>query len=234
MDNHEVIVHSPTADQDLPDLPHEQSVRYIRALLNRIDYYTNNDMEVFIFNNKGGKAGASLLHPHSQLVALKGFPGIIEQEKEEALQYYNEHNTCYWCDLIAEELTTKDRIVYENAHFVILVPKASRWSYEMKLMPKRHGPNFGFINDVEINDLANVLKYALVAYDNLFDHPDRNFWIHTQRYEPYHWHIGFIPHIKVFGGLELGAGIWVSDRATPEEAAKDLALKIQEYINTSH
>jgi UDPglucose--hexose-1-phosphate uridylyltransferase len=118
-------------------------------------------------------------------------------------------------------------VVYESKHFVVMVPKASRWSYEMILIPKSHRPNFEYIDEVEINDFSRVLKGALKAYDNLFNKPDRNFWIHTQRYDPYHWHVGFIPHIKVVGGLELGAGIWVSDRASPEQAAAELGREMR-------
>jgi len=84
VDDHEVIVHSPSHDKDLPDLSLEQVVRYVRALLNRTNYYTSKEKEVLIFNNRGGKAGASLLHPHTQLIALAGFPGNIELEKHEA------------------------------------------------------------------------------------------------------------------------------------------------------
>jgi len=105
---------------------------------------------------------------------------------------------------------------------MLIVPKASRWSYEMVLFPKKHNPNFEYMNEVEINDVSRILKAALSAYDQLFNRPDRNFWVHTQRYDPFHWQVGFIPHIKVFGGLELGAGIWVSDKATPEDAAATL------------
>ena len=83
------------------------------------------------------------------------------------------------------------------------------------------------MNEMEIGDFAIVLQAALRAYDELFDRPDRNFWIHTMRYEPYHWHVGFLPHIKVLGGLELGAGIWVSDKATPEDAARQLGEKVK-------
>jgi hypothetical protein len=62
------------------------------------------------------------------------------------------------------------------------------------------------------------------------DNPDRNFWFHTQRFDPFHWHIGFIPHTKVLGGLELGAGIWVSDRADPVFAAS----KLRDYVKQSY
>ena len=231
VDYHEVIVHSSHHDLDLTELPDEQNVRYVRALLNRVNYYTSQGLEIMIFNNRGGKAGASILHPHSQLVALAGFPGIIEREKQEAIQYYNEHHSCYWCDQYKSELVIKERIVYESNHFVVLVPKASRWSYEMILIPKAHRPNFEYINEVEINDFARVLKGVLAAYDNLFDKPDRNFWIHSQRYDPYHWHLGFIPHLKVVGGLELGAGIWVSDRASPEQAAQELGDAMKKALD---
>ncbi len=226
--DHEIIVHSPSHDKDLTELPHDQNVKYIRALLNRVNFYTVKGMEVMIFNNRGGKAGASLTHPHSQLVALKGFPGILELEKDESARYYNEHGSCFWCDFVKTERALGTRIVYESPHFMLVVPKASRWSYEMILVPKKHNPNFEYINEVEINDVARILKAALTAYDKLFERPDRNFWIHTQRYDPFHWHVGFIPHIKVFGGLELGAGIWVSDKATPEDAATRLGVVVKE------
>ena len=221
-ESHEIIVHSPDPVRDIEDFPAEQTVKIIRAFLNRINYYTRQEMEVMIFNNRGGSAGASLTHPHSQLVALKGFPGVIELEKSSALRYYNEHHACYWCDAVQREKWYKDRIIYESDHHILICPHASRWSYEMKLIPKVHRPNFEYIEESEIQDLAKMLKAALFAYNELFDCPDRNFWVHTQRYDPYHWHMGFIPHIKVLGALELGAGIWVSDKATPEDAAKAL------------
>lgn len=219
--DHEVVVHSPSHEKDMEDLSHEQNVNIIRAYLNRVSYYGEQDKEVIIFNNKGGRAGASIVHPHSQIIAAKGFPGIIEKEKEEALHYNNEKNSCFWCDEWKEAVAS-GRVIHESTHFVLFCPKASRWSYEMVLVAKQHKPNFGFIDEMEINDLARVLPGALQCYKSCFNNPDRNFWIHTMRYEPYHWHIGFLPHIKVFGALEMGAGIWVSDRATPEDAAAEL------------
>jgi UDPglucose--hexose-1-phosphate uridylyltransferase len=221
LENHEVVVHSREHEKDIEDLDHDQNVRIIRAYLDRVSFYGTKDKEVIIFNNRGGRAGASIMHPHSQIVAAKGFPGIVEQEKESALHYYNAHSRCYWCDEI-KKAQQEDRVVFESKYFVVMIPAACRWSYEMKLIPKNHKPNFGFIDEKEIHDLADVLKASLRAYNALFNRPDRNFWIHTMRYEPFHWHMGFIPHIKVFGALELGAGIWVSDKATPQDAATQL------------
>jgi UDPglucose--hexose-1-phosphate uridylyltransferase len=223
VEDHEIVVHSPHHEQDIEDLSRDQNIKIIRAFLNRLSYFCSQNKEAIIFNNRGGDAGASVVHPHSQIIAMKGFPGIVEEEKESALHYYNENNSCYWCDEIKKALKENTRIIYESSHFVLMVPEACRWSYEMKLISKNHKPNFEFIDEQEINDLAIVLKAALRAYNELFDRPDRNFWIHSMRYEPFHWHIGFIPHLKVLGALELGAGIWVSDRATPEGAAKDLS-----------
>lgn len=225
--DHEIIVHSPSPDEDIEDFDTEQITRIIRAYLNRTSHFNDQEKEVIIFNNRGGKAGASLPHPHSQIVAAKGFPGVLEKEKESALHYFNSHTSCFWCDEIEEELESGERVVIESPHFIVHVPKACRWSYELRLVPKRHTPHLRFIDEPEINDLACVLKQTLIAYNRAFDRPDRNFWIHTSRYEPYHWHIGFIPHIKVFGALELGCGIWVSDKATSEDAAAHL----RKFIN---
>lgn len=226
LDHHEIVVHSPFIDKDIEDLPQDHNTKIIRAYISRVKHYQSQDMDVIIFNNRGGKAGASLLHPHSQIVAARGFPGSIEKEKARALHYYNEHNTSFWADQLKIELDYKKRVVLETPHFVLYVPQACRWSYEMTLVPKVARANFGDIQEEEINDLAYVLKQALSAYNKLFNRPDRNFWIHTSIHEPYHWHIGFIAHIKVFGALELGAGIWVSDKATPEDAASELRNSI--------
>jgi UDPglucose--hexose-1-phosphate uridylyltransferase len=226
--DHEIIVHSPYHFKDIEDLPHDQNVKILRAMLARMPFYTAQNKEVIIFNNRGGKAGASQTHPHSQLIALNGFPGIIEKEKINAVHYYNEHSSCYWCDYVKKDLADGNRVVTETKHFVLLVPAASRWSYEMIMIPKEHRPNFEYIPEVEINDLARLLKATLTGYNVLFDRPDRNFWIHTQRYDPFHWHIGLIPQLKVLGGLELGAGIWVSDRSSPEDAAKKLSGPVTE------
>lgn len=222
MDDHEIIVHSPHIDKDIDDLPCEQTVRIIRAWLNRVSYYNAQDKEVMIFNNRGGRAGASIEHPHSQIVASTGFPGIIEAEKSAALRYFNEHGTSFWADELKKELEYGKRVVLDSPHFVLYVPYASRWSYEMRIIPKTHRPNIAYITEPEIIDFAKVLKGALVAYNTIFNRPDRNFWIHTMRYEPYHWHVGFLPHIKVFGALEMGAGIWVSDKAIADDAAAEL------------
>ena len=231
VEDHEIIVHSPFSDKDIEDLSWEQNMKIVRAYLNRVGYYGAQDKEVLIFNNRGGRAGASITHAHSQIVALKGFPGILEKEKAAALKYYNEHARCYWCDLVAREISAGTKVVYESPHFVLLVPDACRWSYELIMVPKTHKPNFGFIDEMEIGDFAKMLKAALSAYNELFGRPDRNFWVHTTRYEPFHWHVGFLPHIKTLGGLELGAGIWVSDKATPEEAARELSPLVRRFYD---
>lgn len=229
VEDHEVIIHSPDPARDIEDMDHETVVKIIRAYLNRINFHNSKGKEAFLFNNRGGKAGASIPHPHSQLIALKGFPGIIEREKEAALKYFNEHTSCPWCDKLISEREHEKRVVFESNHFVLFVPEASRWSYEMLLIPKGHKPNIVFIDEMEINDFADCLRKALRAYDSLLNRPDRNFWIHTAMHEPFHWHVGFIPQIKTLGGLELGAGIWVSDKATPEDAAKGLKFQVENH-----
>lgn len=229
LDIHEVVVHSPHHLNDIEDFPIEQTHRILRAYQNRASFHNSNGNDVFIFNNRGAHAGASIKHPHSQLVALECFPGILEKEKISAEEYFKKNKSCYWCDLLKSELmiNARTRVVYETSHFVAIVPVASRWSYELMIVPKSHKPSFSFATDEELSDLALMLKLTLTSYNTLFDKPDRNFWIHTLREKLYHWHIGLIPQIKELGGVELGAGIWASDKATPEEAAAALRGEIE-------
>ena len=226
MEHHEIIVHSPHKTKDLEDLSVAHNVKYIRALLNRVGHYTQQEKEVFIFNNRGAKAGASLPHPHSQLVANKGMPGLLEAEKDSALHYFNSHNSCYWCDMIRDEKQLYTRIVFETDYYILLAPKASRWGYETKLYPKKHTPNISLISEEEIQDLGKVLRATLLSYDVVLDGPERNFWVHTQRYEPFHWFFTFMPRIAVLAGLEIGAGIWINGKKAPEDAAAELGARI--------
>lgn len=234
VEDHEVVVHSPFDDKDFQNLPVEHGVKIIQAYISRIKHHNAQNKDVFLFNNKGAKAGASIKHPHTQLVALEIFPGTLQKERESVELYHSAHNSCYWCDLIkleTEEQTDKQRVIHESPYFVTLVPIASRWSFEMLLVPKVHKNNFADLSEAEITDLALVLKSAISAYDRLFGDPDRNFWVHTLRFEKFHWHLGLIPQIKTLGGMELGAGIWVSDKATPEDAAALLREPMNQVYN---
>jgi UDPglucose--hexose-1-phosphate uridylyltransferase len=230
-DFHEVIIHSPDHEKDIDELPLKQVELILRTYKDRCNFYKDkrSDLYVHIYNNVGKEAGASIKHPHSQLVVFNQIPEEIAEEIAGAEDFFERKGLCPYCDLIRKELSSKERLVLESDLFVVLTPFESEWPYEITVFPKEHQADFGEISDKELLDLASVLQQTLQAYNKTLSHPDRNFWIHSLPVgvQPpatcyYHWHLNLIPRIKTLGGLELGAGIMVDDRVGPEQAAREL------------
>ncbi len=230
-DYHEVIIHSPHHKKDLDELPLEQVELVLRTYVDRYNFYKNEraDFYVHIYNNAGKEAGASIKHPHSQLVVFNRIPEEVAKEIEGSQEYFGKNGVCPYCRLIEKELGSRERLVLEGDFFVVLAPFESEWPYEITIFPKKHQPDFGQISDEELTDLASVLQQTLKAYNEVLSNPARNFWIHSlpihdndPQTKFYHWHLDLVPRIKTLGGLELGAGIMVDDRVGPEEAARQL------------
>jgi len=237
-DFHEVVIHSPDHEKDLDELPLEQVELVLRTYVDRYNFYKNKrtDFYIHIYNNAGKEAGASLKHPHSQLVVFNQIPKEVREEIEGAKDFFERKRVCPYCNLLKKEISSKERVVLESGFFLVLTPFESEWPYEITVFPQKHQPDFGLISDEEISDLASVLQKTLKAYNKIMSKPDRNFWIHslpvrdkqqaTSNTPPaagyYHWHLDLIPRIKTLGGLELGAGIMVDDRVGPEQAAREL------------
>lgn len=184
---------------------------------------------VQIFHNHGRDAGASLIHPHYQILATPIVPQILHDEILGCYHYYKHSGTCIYCDIIKEESKQKERVIFNTEHFIVLAPYASRSPFETWIVPKKHYSNFEDISDLELNELAYVIKVTLgQLYIKLSD-PPLNFYIHTMplakhfAYEKnaYHWHITVFPRITIWAGFEYATGIPVNPMP-PETAAEFL------------
>jgi UDPglucose--hexose-1-phosphate uridylyltransferase len=181
---------------------------------------------ILIFHNNGVAAGASVPHPHSQIVALPIIPPDVWRSLDGSARYYHEHRKCAHCVMVKEELKTKKRIIYKNKDFVVIAPYASHVSFEIRLYPLRHSPYFEKIAEAEAKNLADAMKVIFSKMKNAMKDPDYNFFIHTAPVHPghgehYHWHIEILPRTNIWAGLELGAGVEIV-KVPPEEAAKIL------------
>lgn len=181
---------------------------------------------VTIFRNHGLRAGTSLEHPHSQLIATPIVPPHVRDSIEQAVRHYDKHGTCVYCDMLAEEMRRRIRIVAETEHFVAFCPYASRSPYECRIYPKRHQPAFFSLGGREIADLAGILKGVLLRLYDLLDDPDYNYIIRSapsgdQDARYLHWYMVIIPKISTPAGFEIGTGIYINTTA-PEQAAEDL------------
>lgn len=224
---HEVII-TRDHERSIADMNHDEVELVLRSYQER---YLTIEQEpcieyVLVFHNHGPKAGASILHPHSQLIALPIIPPDVLSSLEGSKRYFDKHKTCVHCAMIKFEEKEKKRIVYENKKFIVFAPFAPRVSYEIRLFPKKHSAHFEDIIKEDRRDLADALKITLSKLKKALRDPDYNFFIHTapaksDGRDHYHWHFEILPRIAIWAGVELGTGIEVV-AVPPEEAAEEL------------
>lgn len=187
---------------------------------------------ISVFHNHGPRAGATIAHPHSQIIALPVIPPDIGRSIAGSRAYFERHQACVHCAVLAYEREAKERIVYENEHAVVFTPFASRAAFELRVMPIMHEAHFEAALPARRRGIAEALTAALARLDKGLGAPDYNFFLHTapvgiaEDALHYHWHLEIIPKTAVWAGFEIGTGIEISTIA-PEEAAaflRDIAL----------
>ncbi|MCU7494410.1 MAG: UDP-glucose--hexose-1-phosphate uridylyltransferase [Ignavibacteria bacterium] len=124
---------------------------------------------VQIFENRGELMGASNPHPHCQIWAEESIPVEPQKEQNNQLKYLKEKKDSLLLDYLFLELEKKERIVYENASFCLLVPFWAVWPFETMIIPKRKIQSLSDFTDDEIMQFADALKICTVKYDNIFN-----------------------------------------------------------------
>lgn len=235
---HEVIVETPHHGLTISDMEDSHVEKILWAYKQRL-----LDLEkdprfryILVFKNYGIAAGASLSHPHSQLIATPITPRYVKLELANSRSYFLEKERCIFCDIIRQELGAGVRLVYENEYFVVIAPFASRFPFEVWLLPRRHEHGFQIMPDEERLLLARCLKDILKRLKKTLNDPPYNFVLHTApnqvprpgkpdywgtvQYD-FHWHIEIIPRLTQMAGFEWGSGLYINP-TSPEEAAKYL------------
>ncbi len=181
---------------------------------------------ITIFRNHGARAGTSLEHPHSQIIATPIVPPHVRYPIEQAVLHYDKHGTCVYCDMLEEERRQKERIIIDSDNFVAFSPWAARTPFETRIYPKRHQASYVLINPDETEELAWVLKNILARIYNCLENPDYNYVLRSSpigdentRY--LHWYLVIIPKITTPAGFEIGSGIYINTMV-PEDSARFL------------
>ena len=225
---HEVIIESPGHEDGFHNYSVEQIARIIRTYTDRYrDLRRDRRFRyILIFKNHGSAAGASLDHPHSQLIATPIIPKRAMEEVEGAKRYYYYKERCVFCDIIRQELSSGERIVHENEQFVAFAPFASRFPFETWIAPKEHRDSFGDIESNEVEALASIMHSTLRKLIKTLDNPPFNYIIHTSPCDEhctdyFHWHLEIMPRLTKVAGFEWGSGFYINPVA-PESAARYL------------
>ncbi len=240
---HEVIIETPDHGAHLGEMELDDVINVAKVYRDRInDLYKDQRLRyALIFKNYGETAGASLSHPHSQLIATPITPRTVATELDSAREHYLSKERCLFCDIIHQEKALGERVVLETEKFFAFCPFASRFPFEIWLLPKKHSHDYSLMDDEEIADFALALKTVLHKLRISLDDPPYNFVLHTApNYHvqrpgrpnywstlPYdwHWHIEIIPRMTKIAGFEWGTGFYINP--TPPELAAEFLRSIE-------
>lgn len=225
---HEVILETPDHLASLASLPEKNVADVMFAVRDRIvDLSKDKRLRyILVFKNHGEPAGATLEHPHSQLIALPVVPKRVQEELDGARRFFEYRERCIFCDILQQEAGSMSRVVLETEHFYVLCPYASRFPFETWIVPRAHASHYESLDVATAHNLGWVLNHTLKKIDMSLENPPYNITLHTAPLqdaplEYYHWHIEIMPKLTKVAGFEWGSGFYLNP-TPPEEAARFL------------
>lgn len=232
---HEVVIEHPDPKIQLEEQSIDGIASVVDACRSRIADLSKDVRlrYILVFKNFGRDAGATRSHPHTQIIATPVVPKMIKEKLLSAQEYFDKKERCIFADILNQELKDSKRIVHQNGGFVCYCPYASRFPFELCIMPRRQCPDFHRIEPDEVLQLADILKTALLKLGLGLNKPQYNLLIHTapSRYptkgywdtieQDFRWHIEILPRLTQITGFEVGTGFYVNP-VQPEDAAQFL------------
>ncbi len=228
---HEVVVETPHHEREWHRLSPEHMARVLEMYRRRVRTLGARPSArvVQVFKNRGGRAGATLSHPHAQVLTLPVLPPRTERLLRGARDHHQKTTNCYWC----EAMRTETRRVAETDDFTAWCPRASRFPYQVRIAPKHHDPDFTDLTTAQRKDLSHLLVDLAGRLEEVLRSPPYNVLLHTApRSEPdefpaqdvadfFHWHLEYLPRVSRTAGLELATGTHLN-HTLPETAAGHL------------
>ncbi len=225
---HEVIIESPRHNADPATMSAGQRLAAVtacrdrsRALLEQPGIET-----AVVFRNHGARAGASLAHPHAQIIALGLVPPRLAAMSAWSRGYLHEHGRCPTCEELEIECRSGTRVVEQSDGFVALVPFAAEHPFEVWIVPRDHQASFTEPDAGELAAFGEMLARSLRRLDGALDHPSWKFVVDSAPKQDlgaphFHWRLRLVPEAATWGGFELGAAM-VINPSSPEQAADTL------------
>jgi UDPglucose--hexose-1-phosphate uridylyltransferase len=223
---HEVIVESPEHIVHMTALGTAELTGVLRAYRARLGALQEDPRwrYLLIYKNQGERAGATLEHVHSQLVALPAVPPEAGDELQGARRHFERAGGCIFCEIIERERKHGERLILESARFIALCPFAPRFAYETWILPKHHGAHFVRSSDEDLAALGEMLRGFLVKLNVVAGPTPFNYLLCSTPPretvdEFYHWHLKILPQWNRAAGFEWGSGMHMNPLA-PEHAAR--------------
>ena len=220
---HEVLVLSPEHDQSWGDLDDKQAGLVMAAIRDRMEDHGRQAATRYTqaIVNAGRAAGASLEHPHGQLLGIPFVPGEIAEEQRGFERF---DGSCLLCTVAQAELEAGHRVVFADERVVLLCPFWSASPYEMLVVPREHGEHLTDASPKDLVAVGRAVRDGLATVRELMGHVSYNLVFHTAPHHhpgDFHWHVHVNPRITSVAGFEQGTGVMINI-VPPEQAAAHL------------
>ena len=224
---HEVLILSPEHDVSWSMLSNEQVGLVMAALRDRIEEHSQRPSLRYsqAIVNSGREAGASLEHPHGQLLGMSFVPRELAEEQARFARFAE---SCLLCTTIDAEESEDTRVIYADEKVVVVCPFWSATPYEMLVMPRHHSPHLYRGATETLVSVGIALKNCLAQLRDAVGDVAYNIVFHSAPYrvnDPFHWHVHVLPKVTSRAGFEMGTGVAINI-VNPEQAAEQLRLTV--------
>jgi UDPglucose--hexose-1-phosphate uridylyltransferase len=171
--------------------------------------------------NYGREAGASIEHPHGQLL---GIPFVPRGLSDELAGFARFQGSCLLCTTAEAEIAVQHRVVVEDDRVVVVAPFWSGSPFEMLVIPKTHEPHLHDAQPPDLTGVARAIRSALEKLRDTVGDVAYNVVFHSAPFRlqgDYHWHVHLVPKLTTRAGFELGTGVLLNVMP-PELAAQAL------------
>jgi len=220
---HEVFIYTPDHSLALDRLDDEQAANFMYALKSRFVDHASvpNVRYTQAIINHGREAGASIAHPHGQLLGLPFVPGEVLDEERAFARFAG---GCLLCTTVEAEMATGERIVTATDDVAVIAPYWSGMPYEMLIVPRRHELHLQDSDDDALAAVGRALRDATALLNRAIGDVAYNVGFHTAPHAhtgEYHWHVHIWPNLVTQAGFERGTGVMINI-VPPEQAAETL------------
>ncbi len=237
---HEVVIETPTHDLTLDRYPDAVAHRAVRAIRERLTTLERAPEHAYAwwYRNVGARAGQSLAHPHSQLLALPFLPDLVRRRVELAVAHRRAHGRSLASEILDRELEAGERVVARNRAFAVIAPYGSAYPYELAIHPLRDAARFVDLTDDDVGAFASTLRDAIARLRAVLGDVDYNIVLQTapnpnapiayrsigtpaEVVAAMRWSVELTPRLPRIDGFEWSVGLLVNP-ITPERAAQEL------------
>jgi UDPglucose--hexose-1-phosphate uridylyltransferase len=226
-----VIIESPVHVENMAELSAAQLRDAMEAYAARLRFWksTAGIRYGLVFKNQGPRAGASLAHVHSQLLALPFIPASVEAELDRAAQRHRATGKCVYCERIEEERRAGARIVFEVDGIIAFCPFVSWQPHEVWLMPIGHEPSFELQSKDGLDRTCRAMHVLISLLEAVVPGVQYNMLLRTSPFvgdcaAVHHWRIELLPRANSLAGLEVATGVHINP-LPPERASSQLRLR---------